>query len=459
METDSLAHSAAHQEAQLRNDQFPSKGKWFNSEAQRVLDDRASRLSDKQSTLCLRWNVASLIALTWFLQTNVYRQIKSAGLVIAIPLSAWSLLEWLALVVLAFNASEAAWYLVRPQNQYAILAMTPSQRLCIGLDVQVEPTTSDAPTRPPKMTPPKSSIKEQRAFPSVTDLESRRSAFSKGNNTPCPLHSPVSLTATADRLGYSTDGDLRTVAQVLKRVPGSTTLADNTVALLARSGPSCSFTLESLPVPSAFGNSYMATPYPPVSRHGIGNNGSNRARIAGDQNHVAPFEVLEKYGVEHDVMDRVEGMGMWFVCYLLHPLYKQIDELDFLFGQHGLSHLSCRQAVLDTAALERAKSAVSGGFGIAGAFSLVQNASVIPQTLVDFSLKHGKLSETKECMALEEHLGIPGYLCSFYDVNTGQTNLFIMLMLVLEIQHECTGYLGLTNLGGKHVGLLAAIGK
>ncbi|KAJ2412762.1 hypothetical protein GGI10_003488 [Coemansia sp. RSA 2530] len=49
---------------------------------------------------------------------------------------------------------------------------------------------------------------------------------------------------------------------------------------------------------------------------------------------------------------------------------------------------------------------------------------------------------------------------SYYDVSAGQTNLFIMLTIfVLEVQRECAGYLNLTNLGGKHVGLLAAIGE
>ncbi|KAJ1733021.1 hypothetical protein LPJ61_001766, partial [Coemansia biformis] len=47
---------------------------------------------------------------------------------------------------------------------------------------------------------------------------------------------------------------------------------------------------------------------------------------------------------------------------------------------------------------------------------------------------------------------------AFYDVAPNRNNLFIVLALfVLEIQRECAGYLGLTNLGGKHVDLLAVI--
>ncbi|KAJ2412763.1 hypothetical protein GGI10_003489 [Coemansia sp. RSA 2530] len=445
---DSLAHPATHQEALPRNDQLSSKGKWFNPDAQRVLGDRALHVSVRQSALRLRWNAACLILLVGFLQTSLYRQIKSASLVIAVPLSAWSLLEWLAVALLAFNVGEAVWCLLRPQNQYANIAMTPSQRRRIGLDTHVEPTTSDTPTRPPQMTLSTSTLKEQRSFLSVFDLESRRRVFSKGNFTTHPLRSPVPRAATAGQFGYSTDGDLHTLLQVLKRVPGSARPIDNTVASPACSGPGCGFSQGSPPGPSAFGNPCLATPYLPATHYGVSNmpsaalpmqqhlrappiigiyqtarpeklsgkcsNGSSRARVAGDMNYAAPFEVLKMYGVERDVMDRVDGMRKWFVRHLLRPLCKQLDELDSLIDQHGLGHLSCRRAVLDTAALERAKSATSGGIGIAGISSRVQNASVIPHTLVDLSLKHGELPETKERMALEKYLSIPGCLCRDY---------------------------------------------
>ncbi|KAJ2798098.1 hypothetical protein H4R20_004942, partial [Coemansia guatemalensis] len=49
---------------------------------------------------------------------------------------------------------------------------------------------------------------------------------------------------------------------------------------------------------------------------------------------------------------------------------------------------------------------------------------------------------------------------AFYDIAAGRNNLFITLVLfVLEIQRECAGYLGLTNLGGKQVDLLSVIDK
>ncbi|KAJ2411449.1 hypothetical protein GGI10_004254 [Coemansia sp. RSA 2530] len=536
----------------------------------------------KQSALCLRWNAACLILLVGFLQTSLYRQIKSAILAIAVLLSAWSFLEWLTIALLAFNVSEAVWCLLWSQNQYTNIAMTPSQHWCIGFDTHVEPTTSNVPTRPPQMTLSTSTLKEQRNFLSVFDLESCRRVFSKGNFTTCPLRSPASRVATAGQFGYSMDGDLHMLLQVLKRVPGSARPVDNTP-------------------PSAFGNPCLASPYLPATHCGVsdmpsatlpmqqhlrtppiigihqtarpekrsskGSNGSGRARVAGDMNYVAPFEVLEMYSIKRDILDQVDGMRKWFVRHLLRPLCKHIDELDSLIDQHGFSHLSCKQTVLDTTALERAKSARSGGIGIAGVSSHAQNESAIPQTLVDLSLKHGELPETKEHMALEKYLSIPGCLCRdyiiqclhtlsqsdtlpdyifdggsntsasaqeqpwnpaihstdgqlllrlfctfmdhtmpatqgpslpftdryvlqpghkpnpflpvqivqvarkhlhlglvvkdlYYDISAGQTSLFIILTIfVLEVQRKCAGYLSLTNLGGKHVGLLAAVGE
>ncbi|KAJ2031880.1 hypothetical protein IWW57_000495 [Coemansia sp. S610] len=605
---DSVAHPSTHQEAPTPSNKFPTKGKWFNPDAQRVLDDRASRLSERQSTLRLRWNVASLIVLAWCLQTGVYRQIKSASLSAGISSSAWSILEWLGIALLVYNTGEAVWCLLRPQNQYANLAMTPSQRLRIGLDARVKPTTNDAPISPPKMTPSKSSAKEQRAFSSVTDLESRRRTPVKGAVASRPLRSPVSHANAVGQSSYSTDGDLFTLTQVLKRVPGSTRVTENTIASPGHSGPGGGFKLESPPVSSAYCDPHMATPRLPVGRYSISDmpaatpmqphlraqptiglyqtatpvsrtsggesgKGSSKDRTGREVEYLEPHDVLEKYGVERDILDRVESMNMWFVRHLLRPLCKQIDELDLLFDQHGLGHLSCRRAILDTAALEQARSTGPGGFGAAGTFFLAQNTSAIPQTLVDLSLKYGELPQTKERMALEKYLRIPGYLCrdyiiqrvhtlaqsdtlpaytfdgggnyvpsdstsaspqeqpwnpavhptdgqllfhlfctfmdqtmppvqnsrhpftdryvlqperkpdnnlpvqiiqvvrkrphfclmvkgSFYDVAASRNNLFITLVLfVLEIQRECAGYLGLTNLGGKHVGLLAAVGK
>ncbi|KAJ1822150.1 hypothetical protein LPJ60_002179 [Coemansia sp. RSA 2675] len=449
--------------------------------------------------------------------------------------------------------------------------MTLSQRQCIGLDMHVEPTTSDTPTRPPQMTPSTSTLKKQRDFLSVFDLESRHRAFSKGNFTTRPLRSPVSRAATAGQFGYSTDGDLHTLLQVLKRPPsafGNPCLASPYLPAThcgVSDMPSAALPMQQhLRAPPIIGIYQTARP---EKRSSKGSNGSGRARVAGDMNYVAPFEVLEMYGVERDILGRVDGMRKWFVRHLLRPLCKHIDELDSLIDQHGFGHLSCRRTVLDTTALERAKSARSGGIGIAGISSRGQNESAIPQTLVDLSLKHGELPETKECMALEKYLSIPGCLCrdyviqrlhtlsqsdtlpdyifdggsntsasaqeqpwnpaihptdgqlllhlfctfmdhmmpatqgpglpftnryvlqpgckpnpflpvqlvqvarkcphlglvvkdSYYNVSAGQTSLFIMLIIfVLEVQRECTGYLSLTNLGGKHVGLLAAVGE
>ncbi|KAI8321418.1 hypothetical protein GQ54DRAFT_317587 [Martensiomyces pterosporus] len=357
----------------------------------------------------------------------------------------------------------------------------------------------------------------------------------------------------------------------------------------------------------AFGVYQTATP---VSRaHGSeGTKGSSKDRVSGDVEYLEPHEVLEKYGVEREILDWIENMHSWFVRHLLRPLCKQIDELDALFSQNGLGHLSCRRAVLDTAALEQAKAgastgsgtgllgqgafgsgfrptALGGGFGSGlssfGQQQPAQNTQGIPQSLVELSMRYGDLPQTKERMALEKYLLVPGASCrdyivqrvhtlaqsgalpaytfdgggsyipssdsataaadssastaqeqrwspavhptdaqllfhlfcvfmdqtmppvqntrhpftdryvlqldrkpdnnlpvqivqvarkrphfclivkgSFYDVTANRNNLFITLILfVLEIQRECAGYLGLTNLGGKHVDLLAVIGN
>ncbi|KAJ2832066.1 hypothetical protein GGI24_001364 [Coemansia furcata] len=611
-------NSATHQEPPLPQpgNQFPPKGNWFNPDAQRVLDDRASHLSERQSTMRLRWNVASLIVLAWCLQTGMYRQIKSAGLAVGISSSAWSILEWLGLTVLAYNTGEAVWCLLQPQNQYTNLAMTPSQRLRIGLDSRVKCTTRDTPVNPPKMTP--SSKRQYTPSSSVTDLESRRRTPVKGNGlttpggntTPRPMRSPVSVAAAAGQPDYSTDGDFLTLTQVLKKVPGSSSITENPIGSPTRSGPGGGgFALGSPPLTSAYGDLYTTTtPRLPVSRYSIndmpvatpmqqhlraqptiglyqtatpvsrasgseGVKGSSKDRTAGDVDYLEPHEVLEKYGVERDILDWVENMHMWFVRHLLRPLCKQIDELDLLFDQHGIGHLSCRRAVLDTAALEQAKPTGPSGFATFGGGLGASGTSAIPQTLAELSLKYGELPQTKERMALEKYLRIPGYLCrdyivqrvhtlaqspalpaytfdgggsympsdsttasaqeqpwnpaihptdgqllfhlfctfmdqtmppvqnsrhpftdryvlqperkpdnnlpvqiiqvvrkrphfclmvkgSFYDVTASRNNLFItMILFVLEIQRECAGYLGLTNLGGKHVDLLAVVGK
>ncbi|KAJ2741162.1 hypothetical protein GGI20_005375 [Coemansia sp. BCRC 34301] len=582
----------------------------------------------------LRWNVASLIVLAWCWQTGMYRQLKSVGLATGFPSSVWSLLEWLGLVVLIYNTGEAVWCLLQPQNQYTNLAMTPSQRLRIGLDSHVKSTTRDTPISPPKMTPSKSPFKKQ-PLASVTDVESRRSTPIKGgglttpggggsgsSTTPRLLRSPVSLPASAAATGqfeYSTDSDLLTLIQVLKKVPGSSSITENPLSTPTRPGPGGGFTLGTPPMVSAYGELNTATPRLPVSRFGIndmpastpmqqhlraqptmglyqtatplsrasgseGAKGSSKDRTSRDMDYLEPHEVLERYGVEREILDFVENMHTWFVRHLLRPLCKQIDELDSLFELHGLGHLSCRRAVLDSAALEQAKASSGasalGSFGAFGSSSLSQSTSAIPQTLVDLSLKYGELPQAKERMVLEKYLRIPGYICrdyivqrvhtlaqssalpaytfdgggsyipndgsassansavdsaheqpwnpvthptdgqllfhlfctfmdqtmppvqnsrhpftdryvlqperkpdhnlpaqiiqvvrkrphfclmvkgSFYDVTANRNNLFITLILfVLEIQRECAGYLGLTNLGGKHVDLLAVVGK
>ncbi|KAJ1813190.1 hypothetical protein LPJ75_003296 [Coemansia sp. RSA 2598] len=631
------------------------RGKWTNPEAQRVLDDRASHLSERQSTMRLRWNVASLAALIWFSQTGIYHQIKSIGLATIVPVHVWSLLEWIGLAIFAYNIGEAVWYLLEPKNQYAGTAMTPTQRLRMGLDLHVASTAKAAPVSAPRMTPSKLSVKPKTPG-SVTDIEARRktpmkataapSATKTAGATPRTLRSPVAMSTGLGSASYSTSNDLATLTQVLKKIPGASAADGKPQETPSIVRPAADLTATSPLAPSGFGGSAAATPRLPAGRFGLnevavstplqqhlrpqptiglyqtaapvsrkigseGVKGVNKDRSSGDIEYLEPHEVLEKYGVERNILEWVENMHSWFVRHLLRPLCKQIDELDLLFEQNGLGHLSCKRAILDTQALEQAKNGSAGlaaGFGTAGTMSTGFGSSAfggrfgtgglgapatssfgqgaqtqtVPQNLVELSLRYGELPQTKERMALEKYLLIPGYSCrdyivqrvhtlsqsvalpaytfdsggsyapntdvgataaasssaqapsekpwnpaqhptdaqllfhlfctfmdqtmppvqntrnpftdryvlqsdrkpdhnlpaqiiqvvrkrphfclfvkgSFYDVAANRNNLFIVLILfVLEIQRECAGYLGLTNLGGKHVDLLSVVGK
>ncbi|KAJ2721088.1 hypothetical protein GGI07_004193 [Coemansia sp. Benny D115] len=548
----------------------------------------------------------------------------------------------------------------------------------MGLDSRVASTSKDKPAAPPCMTPKKVALAaSQTPSVSVTDLESRRktpikaavtvatpSRTGAGNDagtdsmaaaaaTPRTLRSPAALSSSQAHADYSTASDFLTLMKVLKTVPGTSNVTDaepQATPSLSRSG--FGFPLSSnLPLSSGFGDSTMVTPRLPVSRYGLnditaatplqqhlrsqptvglyqtatpvsrksgseGSKGASKDRSSGDIEYLEPHEVLEKYGIERDMFDWVENMRSWFVRHLLRPLCKQIDELDELFQQNGLGHLSCRKAVLDAQALEQAKNAstvapgglfgsrlgttsvLGGTFGSGFGSSAInpistqanQSQSNVPQTLVDLSLRYGDLPQTKERMALEKYLLVPGFdnsreyivqrvhtlaqsgalpgyvfdggasyiadaepgtttaagsgvgsgashsglpssrerpwnqaqhptdgqllfhlfcafmdqvmppvqnirhaftdryvlqpdrkpnynlpaqiiqvvrkrphFClvvkgSFYDVSAGRNNLFVTLILfVLEIQRECAGYLGLTNLGGKHVDLLSVL--
>ncbi|KAJ1647811.1 hypothetical protein J3B02_001330 [Coemansia erecta] len=632
------------------------RGKWTNSEAQMVLDDRASHLSERQSTMRLRWNVASLAVLIWFSQTGFYRQIKGFGLATIVPVHVWSLLEWIGLAVFAYNIGEAVWYLLEPKNQYAGTAMTPTQRLRMGLDLSVASTAKAAPVSAPRMTPSRLSVKPKSPG-SITNIEARRKTPMKGTvassaakttaATPRTLRSPVAMSTGLGNVSYSTSDDFATLTQVLKKIPGRTgsgAANDKSQETPSLARPAADLTAASPLVPNGFGGSSAATPRLPAGRFGLndvavstplqqhlrpqptiglyqtaapvsrkvgseGAKGVNKDPSSGSIEYLEPHQVLEKYGVERDILEWVENMHSWFVRHLLRPLCKQIDELDALFEQNGLGHLSCRRAILDTQALEQAKNNSAGlsGFGTIGAgfgsstlgsrfgtsgfgapaassFGQSVQTQTAPQNLVELSLKYGELPQTKERMALEKYLLIPGFSCrdyiiqrvhtlsqsvalpayafdcggsyvpstdsstsanaaassslqttsekpwnptqhptdaqllfhlfctfmdqtmppvqntrnpftdryvlqsdrkpdhnlpaqiiqvvrkrphfclfvkgSFYDVAANRNNLFIVLILfVLEIQRECAGYLGLTNLGGKHVDLLSVVGK
>ncbi|KAJ1888863.1 hypothetical protein LPJ66_008352 [Kickxella alabastrina] len=638
---------ATHQPAAQGSAATP-RGKWFNPEAQRLLNEQASHQSERQSTLRLRWNVAILVVAAWISHTGIYHHVKSYGQATGItPAFVWFFVEWTSLGLLVYNIGDAVWCLLQPKKQYTSLAMTPSQRLRMGLDSRAVSTAKRPPIAAPCMTPSKVSTKTHTPA-RVTDIEIRRNTPSRGTAplmaTPHALRSPLSLSVNSVHADYSTASDFLTLTQVLKKVPGinaATAAAENAQGTPSQTRPSAGLSLTNPLMSSSLAGSNLATPRLPVGRYGFndimaitpqqhlrpqltiglyqtatpvsrrtggeGMKGTNKERAAGEVDYQEPHEVLEKYGVERDIFDWVENMHSWFVRHLLRPLCKQIDELDHLFEQNGLGHLSCRRAVLDTQALEQAKasamptglgqfgsgfgtSALGGGFG--GGFGATNYSTTnqpaqqtIPQNLVELSLKYADLPQTKERMALEKYLLIPGFNCreyivqrvhtlsqsgalpaykfdgggnyvaganaatatvgsapagdtqapreqpwnqaqhptdaqllfhlfctfmdqtmppvqntrypftdrfvlqpdckpdhnlpaqiiqvvrkrphfclfvkgSFYDVTAGRNNLFIVLILfVLEIQRECAGYLGLTNLGGKQVDLLSVISK
>ncbi|KAJ2700254.1 hypothetical protein FB645_005050 [Coemansia sp. IMI 203386] len=633
--------SSGQEQAQTPGGDNVLRGKWTNPEAQRVLDDRAMHLSERQSTMRLRWNVASLAALYWFSHTAVYRQIKSIGLATVMSAHLWSMLEWIGLIFFMYNIGEAVWCLLEPKNQYTGTAMTPTQRLRMGLDLHATSTTKAAPVSAPRMTPSKLSVKPKTPG-LVTDVETRRKTPMKGTAassttkaagaTPRTLRSPVAMSTGLGNTSYTTSNDFATLTQVLRKIPGAGAAGDRSQETPSIVRPGADLAAASPLVPNGLGGSAIATPRLPAGRFGLndvavstplqrhlrpqptiglyqtaapvsrkigseGVKGVNKDRSSGSVEYLEPHEVLEKCGAERNILEWVENMHSWYVRHLLRPLCKQINELDLLFEQNGLGHLSCRRAVLDTQALEQAKNSTSSGFtgfgssafgsgfgtssfGAPAAPSFGQSTQTqnAPQNLVELSLKYGDLPQTKERMALEKYLLIPGYSCrdyivqrvhtlsqsvalpayafdsggsyvpstdaaasssattasekpwnptqhptdaqllfhlfctfmdqtmppvqnarnpftdryvlqsdrkpdlnlpaqiiqvvrkrphfclfvkgSFYDVAANRNNLFIVLILfVLEIKRECAGYLGLTNLGGKHVDLLSVVGK
>ncbi|KAJ2785408.1 hypothetical protein GGI15_001924 [Coemansia interrupta] len=383
-----------------------SRGKWTNPEAQRVLDDRASHLSESQSTIRLRLNVLSFLVLFFLLRTSIYRQIK-------------------------------------------IKADTPL---------------------------PVTSIENRRKTP-MKKFATLSAAAGGAAATPQTLRSPVSTSVGIAQKEFNTSDDLLTLTQVLKRLPGSGKSSDNFANAPSMAHVGAGLTAASPLVNGGFGGSGVVTPRLPPGRVGLndiavltpmqqhlrpqptiglyqtatpvrrtngkdGARGSGKDRSSGGVEYLEPHEVLQKYGVEHEILDWVENMHSWFVRHLLRPLCKQIDELDALFEQNGLAHLTCRKAVLDTQALEQAKAAAAapapstfgtfgagfgssvfgGGFGTgAPASSLGQNTQTVPQSLVELSLKYGDFAQTKERLSLEKYLLVSGYSCRDYIIQRVRT--------------------------------------
>ncbi|KAJ2658393.1 hypothetical protein IWW48_004068 [Coemansia sp. RSA 1200] len=163
-----------------------------------------------------------------------------------------------------------------------------------------------------------------------------------------------------------------TLTQVLKKVPGFSTITDNTAPTTPthlRFGEMPGFV--SPLVSGGLGDPNLSTPRLPVGRLGIGDlaastpiqrhlrgqpsiglyqtatpvtrangsegsKGSSKDRGVGDIEYLEPHEVLERFGIERDIFEWIENMHLWFVRHLLRPLCKQVEELDSLFEQHGL---------------------------------------------------------------------------------------------------------------------------
>ncbi|KAJ2774231.1 hypothetical protein IWQ56_000666 [Coemansia nantahalensis] len=459
--------------AQTPGKAFTPKGKWTNPEAQRVLDDRAGHLSDRQSTMRLRWNVASLVVLAWCSQTGIYQQVRSVGMAAGVPQYVWSSLEWAGLAVLVYNIGEAAWCLLQPKNQYADAAMNPAQRLRMGLDSCVPSAAKGAPVSAPKMTPSKAPA-DCRTPGSVTDLEARRRTPIKGVGPTTPagtasrlLRSPVARSGGVGQSDYSPRDDQLTLTQILNRVPGASSLTDGVQGTPTPVRAGDEYVLGSPPAFGLYGAAAATTPRLPMGRHGLGDmpatpmpqhlrgqptvglyqtatparragggegaKGQSKDRSTGEIDYYEPHEVLERYGAERDILDWVDNMRVWFVRHLLRPLCRQIDELDALFEQHGLGHLSCRRAELDPAALEQEKAKqqqptglFGGGFGSGfgsgfGGGAAAPGSQGVPQTLAELQLRYGELPQTKERMALEKYLRIPGHTCRGYVVQRVKT--------------------------------------
>ncbi|KAJ1935630.1 hypothetical protein EC988_008422, partial [Linderina pennispora] len=155
---------------------------------------------------------------------------------------------------------------------------------------------------------------------------------------------------------------------------------------------------------------YQTAPPAPRPKAKDGAKGSGKDSAEGDLEYLEPLGVLESLGVEHQITDWVENMHAWFVRHLLAPLATQMADLDAVFEQNAMGHLSCRQAVMDYAALEQAQSAVANppASRFIGFQSTASQPQGPPQTLVDLQMRFGETPLGKERLVLEKYLQVPG---------------------------------------------------
>ncbi|KAJ1843791.1 hypothetical protein LPJ70_003245, partial [Coemansia sp. RSA 2708] len=348
--------------------------------------------SARQSTERLRWNVASLVVVAWAAQTGVYRQVKGAGAAAGIPAAVWALVEWAAVALLAYNVGEAVWRLLQPAGQRTHVAMTAGQR---GQIRHRRAQTAEPGAEP-----------DARRRTPVTDVDARRRT--PGSGAARVLRSPGSARAA--------DADL-TLTQVLNKVPGAGGVTDaaqtTPTRLPARFGAGDAAATPQPHLRGQLALYHTATPARASLAADAGGAAKERPRGAAD--YLEPDEVLAHYGAA-GAAAWAERMRAWFVRHLLRPLGAQMAELDALFEQHGLGHLACSRAELDPAALLGAFGGAGASMGGTNVLSHAPGSQAVPQTLEELARRYGALPQTRERMALERYLRVPGYACRAYVV-------------------------------------------
>ncbi|KAJ1928476.1 hypothetical protein FBU59_007126, partial [Linderina macrospora] len=171
---------------------------------------------------------------------------------------------------------------------------------------------------------------------------------------------------------------------------------------------------------------YQTAPLAPRPKAKDGSKGKGKDSADGDLEYLEPQGVLESLGVEHQITDWVENMHVWFVQHLLAPLATQMADLDAVFEQNDLGHLTCRRAVMDYAALEQAQNAAAKPATTTGFMAFQSTVTQPqqqgpPQSLVDLQVRFGETAVGRERLVLEKYLQVPDAKSREYVVNRVRT--------------------------------------